>query len=144
MPFGLRGFENEIVFEGVGPGFVFVDPAMEETEPAFFRFAEEDEGEPATTVAGGVVSGDPFPFGRFWATAAAIAFFGRGFGVVAIFLAIGRIDTDGWFEGRRWIGECVIGFVEIRRSGLIVAGRRARGARKSAVHAPYKVHLKVQ
>jgi hypothetical protein len=49
-PFGLGGFVDEIVFEGIRGRLVFGEPAAEETVPVFFRFDTEDEGLGAATV----------------------------------------------------------------------------------------------
>ncbi len=58
VPFGLGGFHDEGVEDGVFGGIlVGVEPDLEEGEPVFFVFEVQDEGFGAHAVGGGVAGG---------------------------------------------------------------------------------------
>jgi hypothetical protein len=79
VPFGLGGFEDEGVEQGVFFGvLVAVEPGLEEFEPVFFDFAEHDESCGAHAVAGGVAGGFFPSRGAGWSGSAGVAFFGFG------------------------------------------------------------------
>ena len=79
MPFGLSGFEDEIIFERVFGGLVVAAPAVEKEKPGFLGLAGEDEGLGAGAVFDGIFGRGGAAFGRSGAGAATIAFFGFGF-----------------------------------------------------------------
>jgi hypothetical protein len=76
VPFGLGGFEDEIIFERVFTRLVGLEPVVKEDEPGIFGFAGEDEGVGAGTVFDGVFGRDGAAFGRCGPGVAGVAFFG--------------------------------------------------------------------
>jgi hypothetical protein len=80
VPFGLRGFEDEIIRERIFGGLVGLAPAAEKEQPGLFGLAGEDEGMRAGTVFGGIFGRDGAPFGGSGSGAAGVAFFGFGVG----------------------------------------------------------------
>ena len=74
-PFGLGGFDDEGVEDGVFSGaLVFVEPAGEQVVPVCFVFAGDEEGGGAQAMAGGVSGGGGFAEGRGRTRAAGVAF----------------------------------------------------------------------
>ena len=74
-PFGLGGFEDEGIEEGVFFGLIAVGPDFEEEEPIFFAFAGLDESFGAGAVFEGVLGGLGFAGFRRRSGAATVAFF---------------------------------------------------------------------
>ena len=104
-PFGLRGFENEIILEGVFGGLIGLAPAAEEEKPGFLRFTGEDEGLGAGAVFGGIFGRGGAAFGGGGAGAAAVAFFGFGVGVEHLISEPSvRGGRSGW---RKILGQVV-------------------------------------
>jgi len=94
-PFGLGGFIDEIVFEGVFRRLVFGEPAVEETVPVLFGFdVGEDEGFGTATMLQRILRGAEAAFRSGRAGFSGIAFFGwfRGFGKRGVGRWLGRLE----------------------------------------------------
>jgi hypothetical protein len=106
VPFGLGGFEDEIIHERIFGGLVGLAPAAEKEQPGLFGFTGEDEGMRAGTVLGGILRRDGATFSGSGSGAAGVAFFGFGVGIEHVILS--RVSWEACRAAGKKLGKWLI------------------------------------